>query len=43
MLDEVVSVEIINKKLIIEVNILRQQHEYLFKNKDFICYISQRI
>ena len=32
LLDEVAYVEIINRKFIIEVIILRQQHEYLFKN-----------
>ena len=43
LLDEVVFVEIINVKLNIEVNILRQQHEFLFKRKDFIGYRSRRI
>ena len=33
-LDEVVSVEVNNEKLTIEVNILRKQHEFLFKKKD---------
>ena len=32
--DEVAYVEILNGKFVIEIIILRQQHEYLFKNKD---------
>ena len=41
LLDGVVYVETINEKFIIEVIILRQQQEYIFKNSDFICYWSQ--
>ena len=43
LLDEVVSVEIKNETFIIEVNILRQQHEFLFTKKNFICYRSRQI
>ena len=40
-LDEVVYVEIINEKFTIEVNILRQQHEFLFQKKDFILGLDR--
>ena len=43
ILDMVVSAETFNEYFIIEVNILRQQHEFVFKEKDFVCYKSQRI
>ena len=43
ILNEIVSVEIVNGNLTIEVNILRQKHKYISKNKDFIYYIGRQI
>ena len=43
LFDELVSFERVNEKINIEVNILRKQHAFLFKKKDFICYRSRRI
>ena len=43
ILDEVVYVEKFNVKFNTKVNILRKQHEFIFKRKDFICYRSRQI
>ena len=40
LFDEVVYVDRMNEKFTIEVNIIRQQREFLLKKKDFICYRS---
>ena len=43
ILNEVVTVEIINEKFTIEVKILRQQYEFMCNKKDFISYRSGQI